>query len=330
MLKITFPSEGFVFNHTGYQTDALEIKIIEEANDRCQLKIETLMIEGIAVFLVMISCTDSIPVTLQMNEYAWMMNFTLQGQLTFQNAVSETQKGTFMAGSHQAWLNPGEENLAVNIIGNVKLFLVCLTGRLITKLRFAETVSPLQNSISSKSKWLPGRLTTPPMSDIINTISRYAENKTLHPIILQAKVLELAFIDLEQFQQKDKASSNTFVKPNDIQKLQLAKMLIGENLQTPCSLIELAHKVGLNDFKLKKGFKEIFGTTVFGYLLELRMEKAKTMLLSPGCTVSEVAHAIGYKNAHHFTVAFKKKFGYLPSKANRFLGFLLVTISITT
>ncbi len=55
---------------------------------------------------------------------------------------------------------------------------------------------------------------------------------------------------------------------------------------------------------------------VFGHLADLRMEKARQMLGTSRYTVSEVAHEVGYKNAHHFTAAFKKKFGHLPSKMN--------------
>ncbi len=102
----------------------------------------------------------------------------------------------------------------------------------------------------------------------------------------------------------------------DQEKIEEAKSIITENLKNPCSLIELAHQVGLNDFKLKKGFKEQFGTTVFGYLHDLRMEKATHLILS-GKRINVVAEEIGYKNTHHFSAAFKKYYGILPSQLNR-------------
>jgi AraC-like DNA-binding protein len=44
------------------------------------------------------------------------------------------------------------------------------------------------------------------------------------------------------------------------------------------------------------------------------MEKAKEILSKRGMNISEVAYEVGYKNPQHFTVAFKKYFGYVPSK----------------
>ncbi|TAF46372.1 MAG: AraC family transcriptional regulator [Sphingobacteriales bacterium] len=102
------------------------------------------------------------------------------------------------------------------------------------------------------------------------------------------------------------------LRPDDAEKISEAKAIIATSLQNPYSLVELAHKVGLNDFKLKKYFKEVYGTTVFGYLHHIRMQKACT-LLKQKQKISEVAYAVGYKNAQHFTAAFKKYFGLVPS-----------------
>lgn len=98
----------------------------------------------------------------------------------------------------------------------------------------------------------------------------------------------------------------------DVEKIKQAKAIIEATLQNPCSLIALAHKVGLNDFKLKKHFKEMYGNTVFGYLYHVRMEKA-CILLKQKQKISDVAYTVGYKNAQHFTAAFKKRFGVVPS-----------------
>lgn len=118
---------------------------------------------------------------------------------------------------------------------------------------------------------------------------------------------------MEQVEALTFGSTTLYIKEHDLERIHQAKTIVEQNLLNPCSLIELTHKVGLNDFKLKKGFREVLGTTVFGYLYDLRMEKAK-MLLKDGKPVSEAAYEVGYKNAHHFTKAFKKKFGSLPSK----------------
>lgn len=80
------------------------------------------------------------------------------------------------------------------------------------------------------------------------------------------------------------------------------------------SLLSLSRKFGVNQNKLKTGFRELFGTPVIAYLYDLKMDYARTLLLDKGMNVSEVAPVVGYRNANHFSTAFKRKFGFNPSK----------------
>ena len=86
----------------------------------------------------------------------------------------------------------------------------------------------------------------------------------------------------------------------------------------PCivteSLVELSEKIGLNIKKLKEGFKQIYGDTVYGYLLDYKMNEARRMLSSRNFNVNEVGLKIGYSTSSHFISAFKKKFGTTPKK----------------
>jgi AraC-like DNA-binding protein len=79
------------------------------------------------------------------------------------------------------------------------------------------------------------------------------------------------------------------------------------------SLQELARQVGINEFKLKNGFKELFQTTVFGYLSDVKLQNAKQQLLE-GVPIKSVAEALGYSSVQHFGNAFRKKFGVSPGK----------------
>jgi len=104
------------------------------------------------------------------------------------------------------------------------------------------------------------------------------------------------------------------LKKADVEKMYQAKEFILKNLSTPCSLINIAQQVGTNEFTLKKGFKEVFGTTVFGFWNDVKMQEAKRLLLENKMNVSEVSEQIGYKNPQHFSTAFKKYFGTSPSQ----------------
>ncbi len=102
----------------------------------------------------------------------------------------------------------------------------------------------------------------------------------------------------------------------DLNRIEEARSILDTEFADPPTLLTLAHRVGLNDFKLKRGFRAIYNTTVFGYVRMLRMEKAKIMLESGELNVSEVAAATGYTCLGHFSAAFRKRFG-VASENNR-------------
>ena len=104
------------------------------------------------------------------------------------------------------------------------------------------------------------------------------------------------------------------IKKHELEKLYAVREIISNHISESFSLTELAQQVGTNEFTLKKGFKELFGTTVFGYWNELKMEWAKQMLSEDGLTVTEVSEKIGYKNPQHFSTAFKRWYGFSPGE----------------
>lgn len=106
--------------------------------------------------------------------------------------------------------------------------------------------------------------------------------------------------------------------------MQQAREILHQNLQKPCSLIDLAHQVGTNENYLKKHFKQVFGHTVYGYVQELRMQEARNLLMNEECDIHEVAQRTGYKRTAHFIAAFKKHFGYAPMRLKMWwIGLLL-------
>ncbi|MBE9190107.1 helix-turn-helix transcriptional regulator [Gloeocapsopsis crepidinum LEGE 06123] len=133
---------------------------------------------------------------------------------------------------------------------------------------------------------------------------------TAQRLYLQSKVFELLAMQLEPILADNGQRSQ--LHPNTIEQLHHAKEILHQRLNYPPSLTELAQLVGLSDRKLQQGFRELFGTTVFGYLHHHRMEQAQIMLRCKETRISEVAHAVGYSHLGHFTAAFKRKFGITP------------------
>ncbi len=136
---------------------------------------------------------------------------------------------------------------------------------------------------------------------------------SLRRLYLEGKIYELLAMRLEQLITRDKSINSFRIGSQDIEKVEYAKELLVRQMESPPSLIELAKQVGLNDFKLKKAFREITGTTVFAYLRGQRMEKARLLLEQGDMNVTEVTFQVGYQNPSHFAAVFKKQFGVLPS-----------------
>ena len=134
-------------------------------------------------------------------------------------------------------------------------------------------------------------------------------------MFLEAKVIELLLLQMEQFSEEPVHSIT--LKKKDIEKIYAVREFILKNFDASCSLIDLAHQAGTNDFILKKGFRELFGTTFFAFWNDAKMEQAKQMLTGQDMSIGEVAHISGYKNPRHFSAAFKRKFGVLPSRIGR-------------
>lgn len=150
------------------------------------------------------------------------------------------------------------------------------------------------------------------MYQIIEDIMNCGRKGIFKRMFLEAKVIELLMLQLEQLTEQFPAQ--TSLKKTDVEKIYAVKELLSHTISENYSLIELAHKVGTNEFTLKKGFRELFGTTVFGFWNDIKMNQAKTMLLEADKSIYEVADVIGYKNPRHFSTAFKRKFGILPSQ----------------
>jgi AraC family transcriptional regulator len=98
----------------------------------------------------------------------------------------------------------------------------------------------------------------------------------------------------------------------DREKIIKAREILLQHIGEPITIKELSRKVAINECYLKKGFKELFGTTVFDFYQSQRMEHAKYLLYEKGLTVTEVSMLLGYSSISHFSTAFKKHTGLKP------------------
>jgi AraC-like DNA-binding protein len=151
---------------------------------------------------------------------------------------------------------------------------------------------------------------------LLNDLIKLSSPKDkLQEIYLESKLLELIYttFNLPNINNSDEI----YLSAQDIEALNKAKTILIENIINPPSIKDLAHKSAMNDYKLKKGFKQLFGNTVYGFLQEYRLNKAKKLLEKSDINISEVASLVGYKRLSHFSMVFKKYFGINPREIKR-------------
>ena len=135
---------------------------------------------------------------------------------------------------------------------------------------------------------------------------------------LESKVWELMSLLIDQeLRLQDARSVPNELKDSDIERIHYARDILVQQLDNPPSLLGLARQVGINDYALKRGFRQVFGNTAFGYLHSCRMEKARQLLIEGEVSVLEAAHRVGFTSRGYFAAAFRKKFGISPGKYRR-------------
>lgn len=132
-------------------------------------------------------------------------------------------------------------------------------------------------------------------------------------IFLMSKSIELLVLCAEACTAASEHTEPFIRTKADKEKLIAVRDLINERVTTPPNLSEITRLVGLNEYKLKRGFKETFHTTVFGYLTEQRLHLAQRYLKDTQKTAAEISAELGYATPQHFNNAFRKKFGVTPA-----------------
>ena len=152
----------------------------------------------------------------------------------------------------------------------------------------------------------------PPIQEVVYQVINNRYSGDLQKLFLLSKSIELLVLCAESCNLAA-SKKDVFIKSQtDKEKLVAVRDLLNERVHCPPNLSEIARTVGLNEYKLKKGFKETFNTTVFGYLTEQRLLLARQYLRDTDKTAAEISFELGYSTPQHFNNAFKKHFGVTP------------------
>jgi AraC family transcriptional regulator, transcriptional activator of the genes for pyochelin and ferripyochelin receptors len=155
------------------------------------------------------------------------------------------------------------------------------------------------------------------IADVVQSVRQCKFQGPTRYIFIESKMMELFALQVEHMHALQGMSTKDQWRKEDKEKIFAVKEYLDNAYLQPLTMKDLTYEFGLNEFKLKKGFKHFFNTTVFGYILYLRMQKAKALLADPQMTISDVAQFIGYNSTGSFSAEFKKRFGYSPSEIGR-------------
>lgn len=143
-------------------------------------------------------------------------------------------------------------------------------------------------------------------------LARYLNHSPCQYLLVYSSTLSFLSWHLNAFEESHRRE---FLSQRETRQLYQAKDFLLQDLTSAPTISEISRYVGLNQFKLKKGFKALFDSSIYAYFQAHRMEHARELLKE--YNVTETAMMVGYSNFSHFSCAFYKHFGILPRNARR-------------
>jgi len=212
--------------------------------------------------------------------------------------------------------NPNRE-LPINLEASANSWVVSI---LISIKKFhglfsqeADYISFLSEDNKHKKYYKDGVI-SPSMAIVLNQLINFSLNKYIKDLYFKGKAFELLSLYFNRSEEADVEQCPFLVDETNVIKIRKAKEIMISRMAEPPTLQELADEIGLNLKKLKEGFKQIYGDSVFSFLFDYKMEVARKLLESGENNVNEVGLKVGYSTSSHFIAAFKKKYGTTPKK----------------
>lgn len=149
----------------------------------------------------------------------------------------------------------------------------------------------------------------------LDSVLNHSYTGSLENIFINAKIHELLLQSLDVIVDDEKEEGFTckfLADDRGKESIYQAREILLQHIGDPITIKELSRKVAMNECYLKKGFKEVFGTTIFDFYQQQRMEHAKYLLYEKALSVTDVSALLGYSSISHFSAAFKKHTGLKP------------------
>lgn len=202
------------------------------------------------------------------------------------------------------WLNPN--SWMVSLVISIQKFHALFSQE-------ADYITFLSPENKDK-KYYKDNPISPSMAIVLNQLMNFNLTPSIKNLYFKSKAYELLSLYFNRAEDANIEQCPFLSDEENILKIRKAKDIVINRMAEPPSLNELAEEIGLSLKKLKDGFKQIYGDSVYSFLFDYKMEYARKLLNSGEYNVNEVGLKVGYSTASHFIAAFKKKFGTTPKK----------------
>jgi len=288
--------------------------IIEENNAKSSLR-SIAFEDGFTVLYLQNETTEKQQIEKKVDSSFIQFHFCVKGQAIF--IFNEGRYSLPLLDEKSLLLYNPQRELPINISVAPKSWVVSV---LVSIKKFhtlfsedASYVDFLMDENTDKKYYQDGSI-SPSMAVVLSQILNFNLNPSVKHIYLKGKIYELIALYFNRPDEVDVEQCPFLADEDNLRKIRKAKEIIIKNMAEPPGLQELSDEIGLSLKKLKEGFKEVYGDTVFGFLLDYKMEYARKLLETGSHNVNEVGLKVGYSTSSHFIAAFKKKFGTTPKK----------------
>ncbi|WP_339713898.1 AraC family transcriptional regulator [uncultured Kriegella sp.] len=247
------------------------------------------------------------------------LHFSLEGGGSFESLTADGASIHIPENYCNMFYLPILEGRDIFLNEKIKIFEIYVAHDYLRHLLYAEfeeSFGKLHSAMANSKPfvlWEKSKPIAPSMIQKINEIVQCPYSGQVRQRYLESK-LTVLLIDFFLGKQTSKVlKGDVKIPKSDYLALVKVEGYIRKNLKKPLSIMDLAEVAGFNATKLKRDFKRVYGITIFKHITALRMEEAKKMITQDGTSIAQAAYEVGYSNPQHFTTAFKRTMGYLPS-----------------
>ncbi len=276
---------------------------------------EILLEEGFYILKIQNDTEDIKRIEREINSSFIQFHFCLKGKSQFY--FNEGQYHLEVSEENSLLLYNTQKDLPLhlNVSPDTWLLSIIMTIRKFHSLFSNEAdYIPFLSEGNKEKKYYSQEAVSPAIAVVLSQLMNYNLHPSIKELYVKGKVYELISLYFNKTQNADLEQCPFLADEENVRRLKMAKEIMISRMSEPPTLAELSKEIGLSLKKLKEGFKQIYGDSVYGFLFDYKMEYARKMLETGSHNVNEVGLRVGYSTASHFIASFKKKYGTTPKK----------------